>query len=66
MKEIYGKRVCEFRIVAIECTEREIEQLKPEAKENIKIFTDNAESEDIYVGTETDVAVDILGSTFRT
>lgn len=60
MKEIYDKRICEFRIVAIKYTEREIEQLKPKAKDNIKNFTDNGESEDIYVGTETDVAVGML------
>ncbi len=45
MKEIYDKRVYEFRIVAIEYTEREIEQLKTKAKENIKNFADNTESE---------------------
>jgi len=60
MKEVYDKRVCEFRIVAIEYTEREIEQLKPKATENIKNFTDNTESRDIYVGSEADVAVGML------
>jgi len=60
MKEIYDKQVCEFRIVAIKYTKREIEQLKPKAKENIKNFTDNTESRDIYVGSETDVAVGML------
>jgi len=60
MREIYDKQVCEFRIVAIKYTKREIEQLKPKARENIKIFAQNMDGEDIYVGTEIDVAVGML------
>ncbi|MEM2806851.1 MAG: hypothetical protein QXK86_08400 [Candidatus Bathyarchaeia archaeon] len=60
MREIYDKRVCEFRIVAIKYTEREIEQLKSKVRENIKNFTHNMNGEDIYVGNEMDVAVGML------
>jgi len=60
MREIYDKRICEFRIVAIEYTEREIQHLKPKAKENIKNFISNADTTNIYVGSERDVAVGML------
>ena len=37
-----------------------MEQLIPKARENIKNFTNNMESSDVYVGSERDVAVGML------
>jgi hypothetical protein len=60
MKEIYDKQIGEFRIIAIEYTDGEVKQLIPKAKENIKNFTGNTETPDVYVGSEKDVAVGML------
>jgi len=60
MKEICDKQVGEFRIIAINYTDSEVEQLIPKAKENIKNFMDKAESSDIYIGSAKDVAVGML------
>jgi hypothetical protein len=60
MKEIYNKQIGEFRIIAIDYSDGEVEQLISKAKENIKNFINNMESSDFYVGSEKDVAVGML------
>lgn len=57
MNEVYDKEIGTFRIIAIEYTADDIENLIHKAKENVKNLIDNMENSAAYIGSEKDVAI---------